>query len=308
MAFFTGTGAPTTTPLSIGDVYRDTSTTPFTDYVADGTLSADDWRQTYIVILSANKALVSNSVGLTSTSSTTATEIGYLSGVTSSIQAQFTGKVNTTLDNVASTNIGASLLFSTANTFDIGTLLKPVNYIYAQQIRYSGASEKKFIDCGLAQIWSPANEVKILDSNFHQLFNQSGTLAIDFGATGALYSNGVDQSFNFYNRTLNNASGSVICEWASRFTNKYEMIMDNGSEVQFRESTGNGTSYVGISAPSALAGSYSMKLPDALPVADSPLKIDTSGNWSYFAGASGSFTTVDSKTVTVINGIITGIV
>lgn len=46
--------------------------------------------------VTADRALVSNGAGAVAASSVTATELGYLSGVTSAIQTQFSGKVGTT--------------------------------------------------------------------------------------------------------------------------------------------------------------------------------------------------------------------
>ena len=44
--------------------------------------------------LTASRAVVSDSSGKVAISATTATEIGYLSGVTSSVQTQFSNKAN----------------------------------------------------------------------------------------------------------------------------------------------------------------------------------------------------------------------
>lgn len=49
------------------------------------------------------------------------TEFGYLDGVTSSIQTQFTGKANTTLNNLGSVAINTTLVSDTNNTDDLGT-------------------------------------------------------------------------------------------------------------------------------------------------------------------------------------------
>lgn len=50
----------------------------------------------------ASRALVSDASGFVSVSAVTATELGYLSGVTSAIQTQIDGKANTTLSNLTS--------------------------------------------------------------------------------------------------------------------------------------------------------------------------------------------------------------
>ncbi len=65
-----------------------------------------------VVIFNGSKALTS--------SVTTSTELSYLSGVTSAIQTQFTGKANLALSNLASVAINASLLPGGDNTIDVG--------------------------------------------------------------------------------------------------------------------------------------------------------------------------------------------
>jgi hypothetical protein len=52
--------------------------------------------------LTANRALISNGSGKVAVSTTTNTELGYLSGTTSSIQTQLNGKASTSLDNLSS--------------------------------------------------------------------------------------------------------------------------------------------------------------------------------------------------------------
>ncbi len=67
--------------------------------------------------------------------------------------------------------------------------------------------------------------------------------------------------------------------------------------------------YVGFKAPDSVTTQVVWKLPVAdAAVAGRPMVSDASGNLSFSVGASGSFTTVDNKTVTVVGGIITSIV
>lgn len=78
--------------------------------------------------LTASKALVSNVSGKVDVSTVTATELGYLSGVTSSIQTQLSGKLTTSdiVSSVSSTStnskaVGAKLFYDTCG--DIETLI-----------------------------------------------------------------------------------------------------------------------------------------------------------------------------------------
>lgn len=71
--------------------------------------------------LTASRALVSDGSGVVSVSATTSTELGYVSGVTSAIQTQFTGKASTTLNNLGTTSIGVNLTPDTTNARSLGT-------------------------------------------------------------------------------------------------------------------------------------------------------------------------------------------
>lgn len=74
-----------------------------------------------LAALTINRALVSDGSGVVSVATTTATEIGFVNGVTSAIQTQFTGKASTALSNLSAVAINASLTLATNNAFDLGT-------------------------------------------------------------------------------------------------------------------------------------------------------------------------------------------
>lgn len=83
----------------------------YTSSTAIGALSA----------ITASRALASDSNGLPVASTTTATELGYVNGVTSAIQTQFSGKASTALSNLASVAINTTLVSDTNNTDDLGS-------------------------------------------------------------------------------------------------------------------------------------------------------------------------------------------
>lgn len=58
------------------------------------------------------------------------TEFSYVKGVTSAIQTQFTGKASTTLNNLGTTAINASLLFGADATYDIGSSTVGINDLH----------------------------------------------------------------------------------------------------------------------------------------------------------------------------------
>lgn len=92
-----------------------------------------------LAALTASRALVSDSSGVISVSTTTATELGYVSGVTSSIQTQLGGKASTALDNLTVSGLAAESLLvgsssSAVTALPVGTegqVLKVVSGVVA---------------------------------------------------------------------------------------------------------------------------------------------------------------------------------
>lgn len=90
--------------------------------------------------ITASRALASDANGIPVASSTTATELGYVSGVSSAIQTQFTGKASTTLNNLGTTSINAALIPSAADTHNIGSSTVGFNFLYTKYVRAGGNS------------------------------------------------------------------------------------------------------------------------------------------------------------------------
>lgn len=72
--------------------------------------------------LTTNRALVSNGSGKVGVSAVTATELSYLDGVTSNIQAQFSGKANTTHNQTLSTITDVTATAAELNKLDGATV------------------------------------------------------------------------------------------------------------------------------------------------------------------------------------------
>jgi len=81
--------------------------------------AAIDYSKLASLSTAAPKALVSDASGFVSESAVTGTELGYLSGVTSSIQTQLGGKADTNLSNLATTAVNVDLLPGTTG-LDLG--------------------------------------------------------------------------------------------------------------------------------------------------------------------------------------------
>lgn len=63
-----------------------------------------------------------------------------------------------------------------------------------------------------------------------------------------------------------------------------------------------------VQAPDVITADYTLKWPATGPAADGVVGVSAAGQLSCVAGASGTFTSADAKTVTVVNGVITSIV
>lgn len=87
-------------------------------------------------------------------------------------------------------------------------------------------------------------------------------------------------------------------------TSHTAMLIGTDSKLSIFNSAGSHS--IGLVATAGT--DYSITLPTADGTAGQLLTTDGSSNWSWVSGASGSFTTADAKTVTVVNGLITSIV
>lgn len=86
--------------------------------------SGADIARSKIASGSANVVVVNDGTGALSESTVTSTELGYLDGVTSSVQDQLDDKASTELDNLGTTAINADLLPEANATKDLGSLTK----------------------------------------------------------------------------------------------------------------------------------------------------------------------------------------
>lgn len=103
------TGAMATSSAKVSLTYNDGANTLTPDIVAGSLVNAD-------ISATANIDASKLGTGIVST-----TEFNYLDGVTSAIQTQFTGKANTTLNNLGTTAINANLLPDADGTRNIGS-------------------------------------------------------------------------------------------------------------------------------------------------------------------------------------------
>jgi len=118
---------------------------------------------------------------------------------------------------------------------------------------------------------------------------------------------------------LDPRTGAVSREWYLFFLSLYDLTGGGTSTVSLEDIQRSPVSSVGIvEAALGVLAQYAEALPPSVPVAVSDVALppaieaspyqDTAPRYEPPMGASGTFTTNDSKTVTVLNGIITRIV
>lgn len=109
--------------------------------------------------------LVKSANGL-KVASVTAAELGYLSGVTSSIQTQLDGKASTTLNNLGTTSINAGLIPDLDISRDLGSPTKRWFRVWANDFRDAAN-----------------NSALIISNTVRLLVNTSGTNVLNFAGT-----------------------------------------------------------------------------------------------------------------------------
>ncbi len=114
--------------------------------------------------LLTNRALISDASGKVDVSSVTDVELGYVSGVSSSIQSQLGNKAATNLSNLVATSINQALLPSGTNTYNIGA----TGNIWAS---------------GFFNLLKDTTGGTVLNSGTRRLVNSSAVSVLDFSGT-----------------------------------------------------------------------------------------------------------------------------
>ena len=77
------------------------------------------------------------------------------------------------------------------------------------------------------------------------------------------------------------ATGTVLTLSDTATTSSVNLIIDNQKEVRFRETTANGTNYIGLKAPASVSADLTFVLPSADGTSGQFLKTDGAGNLSF---------------------------
>ena len=96
------------------------------------------------------------------------------------------------------------------------------------------------------------------------------------------------------------ATGTVLTLSDTASTSSVNLIIDNQKEVRFRETTANGTNYVGLKAPASLSADLTYTLPSADGTSGQFLSTNGSGVLSFAsAGVTGVSTTATGTVLTL---------
>ena len=121
----------------------------------------------------------------------------------------------------------------------------------------------------------------------------TGVLTSSTGSTSAPSFNFGDSGTGFYKKGTNQI-GLVVNQAEISFLDQNGLTVNNQKEIRFSEQTGNGTNYVAVKSPSALAANLTLTLPTANPAVAgyALISTDTSGtlSWGVAGGATGGGT------------------
>lgn len=203
-------------------------------------------------------------------------------GNTITVAATASG-ANTALSNLASVAINLTLLPGTTNSIDLG-------------------SAAKIWRTGYVGTLKDASDVDALSVTSRILYDTAGRTSVI--ANRFLVDTLARTSLNWQDRSLSAINGALVMKWDA---GSVEMLA--GAPLKWNGATSGNIS---IGVPATITD-YSLTMPSATGSAGQVLATDGNnpGQLSWVtnsSAASGSFTTVDLKTVTVVNGIITSIV
>lgn len=188
------------------------------------------WDLFYYADVTANRALVSNANGKMAASSVTATELGFLSGVTSSIQTQ----INNRAANNAVVHLAGDETIAGTKTFNNYLLLKktfddfsitPQNPIYTE-IRNVDINGNEI---GQFRVWKDTDGANVVD-----LLGRYQDNSVDiYGAALGIKSYSDGRSFSY--APASDASGSIVTTAGINKSKNGYVKLGNGLIVQWGE-------------------------------------------------------------------------
>jgi len=93
------------------------------------------------------------------------------------------------------------------------------------------------------------------------------------------------------------ATGTVLSLSDTANTNSVNVIIDNQKEIRFRETTANGTNYIGVLAPASLGGDFTLTLPAVTDTLVGVTTTDTLTN-KTISGGSNTLSNIGNSSLT----------
>lgn len=259
------------------------STSSFVNWSVAGVQTLEPTR---LNLTTANRAVVTSAGGVPTASAVTTTELGYLSGVTSSVQTQLNSKLSSFTETDPGVSAFAKAALPTCNTGEV--------------LKGNGTSLSCVTDnTGAGAYTGTINRVVLTDG-------ATGALTVsNVTNTEAGYLSGVTSAIqaqlNAKQATITTASaltsGSIQTNLQNAVAiNPYNTAAGNTGEVRFYELVANGTNYTGFKSPDLLGANIIYTMPGTAPNAGEVLSSTAGGVLSWIAIPSAPVTSVNGST------------
>ena len=149
------------------------------------------------------------------------------------------------------------------------------NALSAIQTTHSGTSRPTGAVAG--QIWLDTTTATSPTLKYYDGADDISLATIDHSANTV---NWLDSTVSITGLSTT-ATGTVLTLSDSASTSTVNLIIDNQKEIQFRETTANGTNYVALKAPASVSADLTFTLPSADGTAGQFLKTDGAGALSF---------------------------
>ena len=149
------------------------------------------------------------------------------------------------------------------------------NALSAIQTTHSGTSRPTGAVAG--QIWLDTTSATSPTLKYYDGADDISLATIDHVANTV---NWLDSTVSVTGLTTT-ATGTVLTLSDTANTTSVNLIIDNQKEIRFRETTANGTNYIGLKAPASVSADLTFTLPSTDGTSGQFLKTDGAGNLSF---------------------------
>ncbi len=262
-----------------------------------------------LAALNFNIVPITNGSGFITSSSVTATEVGYLSGVTSAIQTQLNGKVNDTGDamtgplllangsaaapSLGFTNSSDSGLYRVSDNVTgvssngvLAASFGPTETNILGALVQGTSSNDWFNSSAISGVVQAYSTKLVAASNTNNTATALGAVVLE-GSNNRRISMFVDDLNATTGLNIEASSGmptfwlAINSEGAVNWNPAGHQTIINNREIRFSELSVNGSNYVGLKAPASVPSDFTLSLPDADGSSGQVLTTDGSGSLSF---------------------------